>query len=62
MEKLIEEVETVKSVSFEEGVKNVMISYWENPFNEFIDDIIGVLDMEAIRNRGLRISVRFNAW
>lgn len=55
MEKLIAEVETVKSVSFEAGINSGMITYWENPFNDFIDDIIDVLDMEAIRSRGLRI-------
>lgn len=55
LEKLISEVETVQSVSFDEGLEKGLISYWENPFNDFLDDIIGVLDMKAIRDRGLRI-------
>lgn len=55
LEKLIAAVDAPKSVPFEEGLERGLISYWENPFNDFLDDIIGVLDMEAIRSRGLRI-------
>ncbi len=55
LEKLISEVKEVKSVSFEDGLEQGLINYWENPFNDFLDDIIGVLDMQAIRKRGLRI-------
>lgn len=55
LEQLIENVDEVRSISFEEGLENGLISYWENPFNNFIDDIISVLDMEALRERGLRI-------
>ncbi len=55
LEKLISEVDEPKAISFEEGLEKGLITYWENPFNDFLDDIIGVLDMKAIRERGLRI-------
>ena len=55
LESLIAEVQDVLTMSFEEGVANGLINYWENPFNDFLDDIISVLDMKALRNRGLRI-------
>lgn len=55
LEELIDAVDEPKSVSFKDGLKSGMIQYWENPFNDFLDDIIGVLDMQAIRDRGLRI-------
>lgn len=55
LEKLITEVRNVSSLPFDEAVEKGLISYWENPFNDFLDDIISVLDMEALRNRGLRI-------
>lgn len=41
--------------SFEEGLKNGFIEYLENPFNDFLDDILAVIDCDAIRKRGLRI-------
>lgn len=47
--------EDVKAISFAEGVKNGSIAYLENPFNDFIDDILALSDVAAIRNRGLRI-------
>ncbi len=55
LEELIDAVEQPKTVSFKDGLESGMIKYWENPFNDFLDDIISVLDMQAIRNRGLRI-------
>ncbi|MBQ7935619.1 MAG: phosphoglucomutase/phosphomannomutase family protein [Clostridia bacterium] len=55
LETLIAEVDEPKAISFEEGIEKGLITYWENPFNDFLDDILGVLDVEAIRNRGLRI-------
>ncbi len=45
----------IKSVNFEEGIASGLIQYIENPFNEFLDDIIGILDIDAIRNKGPRI-------
>jgi phosphomannomutase len=55
LETLIAEVKEVSSISFEDGLEKGLITYWENPFNDFLDDIMSVLDMDALRNRGLRI-------
>lgn len=40
---------------FSEAVAKGKITYLENPFNDFLDDILGVLNLPAIRGRGLRI-------
>ena len=55
LEQLIDEVDDIQAVPFDEGISKGTIKYWENPFNEFIDDIINVLDVKALRERGLRI-------
>ncbi len=55
LEELIAKVDQPKTIPFDEGVEEGLITYWENPFNDFLDDIIGVLDMQAIRDHGLRI-------
>ena len=41
--------------TFEDGLKSGFIEYLENPFNDFIDDILDLIDCKAIRDRGLRI-------
>lgn len=46
---------SVKSISFDQGLEKKLITYIDNPFNAFLDDILNVLDKEAIRNRGPRI-------
>ena len=40
---------------FTDGVDSKQIDYIENPFNNFLDDILKVLDVEAIRNKGPRL-------
>ena len=40
---------------FEQAVNSGMVEYLDNPFNKFLDDIMGLLDMKALRNRGLRV-------
>lgn len=42
-------------MDFEEGIACGKIKYIENPFNDFLDDIIGILDVDAIRARGPRL-------
>ena len=44
-----------KNLNFEQAVKDGKIIYLHNPFNKFIDDIIALLDMTALRERGLRV-------
>ena len=55
LEEIIEEVKSVNFCNFENAVKDGKIVYRKNPFNDFLDDIIGLLDMGALRERGLRV-------
>ena len=55
LEQLIESAEEVKSIDFNEAVERQLIEYIKNPFNDFLDDILSVVDKEAIRERGPRI-------
>ncbi len=45
----------MRTNDFDAAVAAGNIEYIKNPFNHFIDDILNLLDVEAIRNRGLRI-------
>ncbi len=45
----------IVSMPFAEAVAAGKVSYIRNPFNDFLDDILGVMDTDAIRARGLRI-------
>ena len=47
--------EELKILPFEQGVASGMIEMLKNPFNDFIDSILNVLDAQAIRDRGPRI-------
>ena len=40
---------------FDEAVEKGLIEYRKNPFNKFIDDILSLLDTDALRERGLRV-------
>ncbi len=55
LEKIIAAVDGVDYCSFEDGVNNGKIVYIHNPFNKFLDDIIELIDMKALRERGLRV-------
>lgn len=55
LEEIIEETKDVKFCNFDDAVKAGKIVYRKNPFNKFLDDIIDLLDMEALRERGLRV-------
>ncbi len=55
LEKYIAEIESVEYCNFDDAVKDGKIIYQRNPFNKFLDDIIGLLDMDALRERGLRV-------
>jgi len=54
LEQLIESC-TPEFMDFETAVGEGIIEYLANPFNKFLDDIIELLDMKALRNRGLRV-------
>ncbi len=45
----------VHTCDFDAAVTAGSIEYIKNPFNSFIDDILRLLDVQAIRDRGLRI-------
>ena len=55
LEKLIEGISEVEFKDFEASVKDGNIRFLDNPFNKFLDDIIDLLDMKALRKRGLRV-------
>ncbi len=55
LEQLIEELDSVEYLDFETAVSEGIITYRRNPFNKFLDDIIDVIDMKALRERGLRV-------
>ena len=42
-------------MDFDAAVEAGVVEYLANPFNKFLDDIIDLLDMKALRNRGLRV-------
>ena len=57
LEKFIaEESEEVKYTPFETAVADGNITYIANPFNKFLDDIMEVIDMPALKKRGLRVA------
>ena len=57
LEELIENISDgdIPSVDFDAAVADGRISYRKNPFNGFIDDILSVLNIEAIREHGARV-------
>ncbi|MBR5561892.1 MAG: phosphoglucomutase/phosphomannomutase family protein [Clostridia bacterium] len=56
LEKIIEDIDTpVEFVDFDSAVEQGKIVYLHSPFNKFLDDIICLLDMKALRDRGLRV-------
>lgn len=55
LEKIIEKLSDVKYTEFDTAVSEGKIVYLNNPFNKFLDDIIGLLDTNALRERGLRV-------
>ncbi len=54
LEALIEVAEP-KSCSFDDALENGMITMLKTPFNDFIDSILSNLDVEKIKNSGVRI-------
>ncbi len=57
LEKFIAESdENVEFMPFETAVEEGVITYLANPFNKFLDDIMEVIDMTALKKRGLRVA------
>lgn len=55
LEELIATADDVEFTNFEVAVEKKLVTYIKNPFNKFLDDIIELLDMNALRERGLRV-------
>ena len=55
LEKIIAGISVVGYSDFDTEVRNGNIRFLDNPFNKFLDDIIDLLDMQALRKRGLRV-------
>ena len=55
LETFVEDISDVDFIDFDTAVSEEKIKILANPFNNFLDDIIDVLDMQALRNRGLRV-------
>jgi len=55
LEKLITETTDIKHMEFSEAVAEGLIKYIKNPFNGYIDDILEQLDVDALREKGLRV-------
>ncbi len=55
LEELIASVDEVEFLDYSVALEKGLVTYINNPFNKFLDDIIGLLDMNALRERGLRV-------
>ena len=55
IEQYIARQSEIKRIDFNEAVASGKVQFIKNPFNAFIDDILAVLDKDAIRQRGLRV-------
>lgn len=58
LEKIINTIDpqTISRIPFEKAVEQGFIEFLQKPFDAFIDDIISRLNMQAIRDRGMRIA------
>lgn len=55
LEHLIATNAEIKYIDFDDAVEKRLIKYLKNPFNKYIDDILKQLDVDALRERGLRV-------
>ena len=55
IEAVISKLKSFKRMDYELAVEKGLVELSRNPFNDFIDDILSVLDQNAIRERGLRV-------
>lgn len=55
LEREINALEDVHSLPMQEAEARGLVTYLKNPFNDFIDSILSVIDADAIRARGPRI-------
>ncbi len=55
LEEIIENIDVLNYSDFEKEVNDGNITFIKNPFNDFLDDILALLDVKALRDRGLRV-------
>lgn len=55
LEREINALTDVKAITMQEAEEKGLVTYLKNPFNGFIDAVLGVIDTEAIRARGPRL-------
>ena len=55
LEEIIAEVEAPEYLDYEEAKAQGLVKLLDNPFNNFLDDILDLLDVKALRKRGLRV-------
>ncbi|MBO4212773.1 MAG: phosphoglucomutase/phosphomannomutase family protein [Clostridia bacterium] len=55
LEGIIAGLKEISYMPFDDAQKCGLVTFCETPFNPFIDSILGKLDIQAIRERGLRI-------
>lgn len=55
LEALIEGIEEIPTLPFDNAVERGFAKEVQTPFNDFLDSILSRLDLQVIRNRGLRI-------
>ncbi len=55
LEELIADIGDVPYLDYEEATNQGLVKLLDNPFNDFLDDIIDLLDIKALRKRGLRV-------
>lgn len=51
-----EQARTIRAMEYEKGLSSGIIQEI-NPLNEYLDNIIDAVDMQAIRDRGLRVAI-----
>lgn len=55
LEELIASVSDVEYSDYEQAKAQGLVKLLDNPFNNFLDDILELLDVKALRKRGLRV-------
>ena len=55
LEREINALNDVKAITMQEAEEKGLVTYLKNPFNGFIDAVLGVIDTDAIRARGPRL-------
>ena len=55
IEKYLARHSETKKLDFNSAVESGKVRFIKNPFNDYIDDILAVLDTEEIRKKGLRV-------